>query len=351
MKIEKLNPEEFGLQKAEATTIEKAFEPKIIEREALAGIYQELIKSELTPELCDEARALRLKLVKVRTGIADIHRTQKAFFLAAGRFVDAWKNKETEPVIQMEEKLSEIEKYYENLEKERKAKLRVERLAELEKYETDATFVSVEDMNDQVWSSYLDGVKYQYEKRKEAERKEEEERQRKAAAEQKQRARELEVAQFRQFYEPAATPLGEMTDVEYKSLISSLLQAKADYDKEQARIRKENETLRAQQEKQRKEREAEQKMLEEAKKERQRLEEALRKKKEEEAAAKEAEARKHFLEVTAPDKDKIRLYVDRLLAVTPPDVTDEAIKAIMGNITVLLHKIEAYVDIELKKVK
>ena len=188
MKIEKLNPEEFGLQKAEATTIEKAFEPKIIERETLAGIYEELIKSELTPELCDEARSLRLKLVKVRTGIADIHRTQKAFFLAAGRFVDAWKNKETEPVTQMEEKLTEIEKHYENLEKERKAKLRTERLAELEKYETDATFVSVEDMNDQVWSSYLDGVKYQYEKRKEAERKEEEERQRKAAAEQKQRS-------------------------------------------------------------------------------------------------------------------------------------------------------------------
>ena len=107
--LEKINPTEFGLEVSQVETIEQAFLPKIQEREALVAIYDQLIKSELTPELCKEAKEVRLKLVKVRTGIADIHKTQKAFFLAAGRFVDAWKNKETLPVEQMEDKLSEIE--------------------------------------------------------------------------------------------------------------------------------------------------------------------------------------------------------------------------------------------------
>ena len=121
MKQEELtvNPQEFGLETEQVLSIEQAFLPKIQEREALSTIYQQLITSEITPELCKEAKALRLKLLKVRTGISDIHKTQKAFFLSAGRFVDAWKNKETIPVEQMEETLYDIELYYVKIENER----------------------------------------------------------------------------------------------------------------------------------------------------------------------------------------------------------------------------------------
>ena len=90
LEIVKVNPAEFGLKESEVQPIESAFMPKIVEREALREMYENIIGQELTPALCVEAKALRLKLVKVRTGIADIHRTQKAFFLAAGRFCDAW---------------------------------------------------------------------------------------------------------------------------------------------------------------------------------------------------------------------------------------------------------------------
>ena len=84
--LTKVDPKEFGLDDVQVLTIEQAFAPKIAERDGLAAIYQQVITKELTPELCSEAKQIRLKLVKVRTGIAEIHKTQKAFFLAAGRY-------------------------------------------------------------------------------------------------------------------------------------------------------------------------------------------------------------------------------------------------------------------------
>ena len=173
--LEKINPTEFGLEVSQVETIEQAFLPKIQEREALVAIYDQLITSELTPELCKEAKEVRLKLVKVRTGIADIHKTQKAFFLAAGRFVDAWKNKETLPVEQMEDKLSEIENYYINIEKAQKAQLQTERLLEVSKY-TEYPANALGEMEQQVYDAYLQGLKVAYDAKIEAERKAEEER-------------------------------------------------------------------------------------------------------------------------------------------------------------------------------
>ena len=117
--LQTVDPKEYGLDKDKARNIEKAFLPKIAERNGLVTIYEQILTAEITPELTDNAKSVRLKLVKVRTGIAEIHRTQKAFFRAAGLFVDAWKNKETLPVTQMEEKLFEIEDYYSKIEREK----------------------------------------------------------------------------------------------------------------------------------------------------------------------------------------------------------------------------------------
>jgi predicted nuclease with TOPRIM domain len=134
MEIKKLNPEDFGLSQESVMTIEQAFIPKIIERDALLFYYEQIIVKEITPELCKEAKEIRLKLVKVRTGIADIHKSQKNFFLQAGKFVDSWKNKETIPVEQMEEKLKEIETYYERIEAKRIKDLEEERTELLRPY-------------------------------------------------------------------------------------------------------------------------------------------------------------------------------------------------------------------------
>jgi len=136
--IKKIDPKEFGLQEKQVLEIEKSFMPKIKERNGYISMYNDLLKKELTTETCNEAGELRRKLVKVRTGIAAIHRTQKSYYLAAGRFVDAWKNKETEPVLQMEDKLSEIETYFELQEQKRLEILQNIRVTKLSKFVDDA---------------------------------------------------------------------------------------------------------------------------------------------------------------------------------------------------------------------
>lgn len=160
--MELVKASDYGLEETKVKGIEEAFAPKIAEREELNKFYIGIIKEELTPELSKKAGDLRRKLVKVRTGISEIHKTQKSFFLASGKFVDAWKNKETLPVLQMEEKLSEIEKYAENLEKERLENLQNERVNLISDYIEDAEERNLSSMDNDVWMSYLSTKKATY---------------------------------------------------------------------------------------------------------------------------------------------------------------------------------------------
>ena len=160
--LTKIDPKEYGLEETQVQTIEQAFAPKIAERDGYIERYNQIIKTELTESLCNEAGDLRKKLVKVRTGIAEIHKTQKAFFLAAGRFVDAWKNKETAPIEQMEENLGKIEKHFIIIEQERITKLELER-AELLKQYTEIMPMSLGLMQEDVFQAYLAAQKMAYE--------------------------------------------------------------------------------------------------------------------------------------------------------------------------------------------
>jgi hypothetical protein len=171
MNTEIINPEEFGLTTEKAQPIEQAFAPSIVERDAFIPIYKELITKELTPELVVEAKELRKKLVKVRTGIASVHKTQKDFALNYGRFVDSWKNKETLPVVQMETKLKEIEDHFANIERERLVQLQVDRAAELAKHDPAYVPDTLASMDDEVWTNYLSGVKLANDTKIENERK------------------------------------------------------------------------------------------------------------------------------------------------------------------------------------
>lgn len=186
--LTKVDPKEFGLDEVQVVTIEQAFAPKIAERDGLVKIYEQVITKELTDATCQEAGDLRRKLVKVRTGIAEIHKTQKAFFLAAGRFVDAWKNKETAPVEQMEENLEKIEKHFILIEQQRIAKLESDR-AELLKQYTEILPMSLGLMQEDVFQAYLSAQKTAYETRIAAEQQAELDRIAREKAEEAERER------------------------------------------------------------------------------------------------------------------------------------------------------------------
>ena len=174
--ITKINPAEYGLDSEKVKSIEDAFMPKIVERDGLAKVYENLLTEEITIKTCTEAATTRKALVKVRTGIASIHKTQKAYFLAAGKFVDAWKNKETLPIVQMEEKLSGIENYYEIQQLKKVEELQTKRVEMLSKYLEDAHERQLGYMENDVWIAYLNTKKAEYEDRIAAEKKAEHDR-------------------------------------------------------------------------------------------------------------------------------------------------------------------------------
>lgn len=336
--IIKVDPKEFGLESNQVTTIEQAFLPKIQEREALAEIYNGLITGEITPELCKQAKEVRLKLVKVRTGIADIHKSQKAFFLSAGRFVDAWKNKETLPVEQMEEKLSEIENYYVNIEKERVAKLSEQRKNEALQY-TDYPAGELGLMSDFVYNAYLTGLKVAYDARIAAEKKAEEERieaERKAALNSDRKAKTIRLVEYIDNYE--SVYFGDMSEGEFMEIVNIAIEKRTAKEDEQARIKSELESAKVEAERKEKEMakerakaDAERKALEEkaraeaekAAKEKAALEAELKAKADAEAAqlkAKQEAERLAKIEAEkaakAPRKEKLTMWVDGFIIPT-----------------------------------
>lgn len=171
-----VNPSEYSLDVERALNIQQAFLPKFEESKGYTEIYASILKKELTPETAAEAKELRLKLVKVRTGIDKIHKVEKDFYLQAGKFVDALKNKLQEPGIQMEANLKEIETFEARKEAERLQALQTERVEVLSQYLEDAHERTLNEMDEDVWQAYLTAKKAEYEARIEAERKAEEER-------------------------------------------------------------------------------------------------------------------------------------------------------------------------------
>lgn len=364
----KIDPKEYGLEETQVSTIEQAFLPKVAERDGYAIIYGELITKELTPELCKEARELRLKLVKTRTGIADIHKKQKAFFLAAGKFVDAWKNKETAPIEQMEEKLSDIEKYFENLEKERIEKIAADRKEKLAKYEVTEFPAGLGQMNDATWNAFLIGTRINWEEKKEAERKAEEGRIENERLDKLASDRFVQVLPLKQFWLKESYDFRSMTDEDFTLLRSDLQKCKDKYEAEQLAIRKENERLRkeaeakeaarkaeeaqrrideqariekeesehkAREEKERKERAEYEAKLKAAQEEKERIEAELKSKQEAEIKAaqekKEAEEKAERERIAAerkaakaPDKDKLKNAIESCSLELPVCKTKEA---------------------------
>ena len=318
-----IDPEKYELSAERASSIGEAFVPMVAEREQLRKEYLEIIAvEEITPDLAKDAKALKNKLVKVRTGIAKQHKAQKHLFLQGGRFVDALKNAETLPVEQMEEKLAEIYEYYENLEKERIAKLKAERMAMAEPLDSNAKFMKVEEMTEEAWESYYANIVLADKARRDAEskaeadriaaeKKAEEERIAKEKAEAEERKRiEEENARLKAEAEAREKAEKERLAKEQAEEIKRLAKQKAE-DEEKARIQLENDKL----------------------KEQARSKEEAERKAKEDQAKREAD-KKHRAKVQSDIEDAIILLINELrptLEGDSPLIAEELVTAILSD--------------------
>jgi hypothetical protein len=170
--IVKIDPKEFGIEDSKAADIAAQFQPMLDKMVELETSYNEVIQMPIEErETAKKARELRLKYMKIRTATLDIHKKQKAFYLAGGKFVDGWKNAQHFASMGKEEKLEEIEKYAENLEKQRIADLQKSREEQLQPYGVE----NVETLNlgvmpDSVWDNFLAGTITNYNAKIQAEK-------------------------------------------------------------------------------------------------------------------------------------------------------------------------------------
>lgn len=319
-KLQIINSSEFGIEEKKALTIEQSFLPKKQEFDGYVDVYRNVISMDIEAiETSKKARELRLKLVKVRTGIKDVHQAEKAFFLASGKYVDALKNKLTLPVEQMEEKLLEIEKYQENKEKERKAKLKLQRIELLTPYDVDTTFVDLENMGEDQFNSFYETNKTAYEAKQEAERLSELKRiEEEKKAEEERKRLEKEREEERKRLEEENRKLKEQQEIERKK-------QEAERQKQELQLKKEREAaekLRIEKEEQIKaEREKSLKIQRE-----------LEAKQEAERLEKERIEKEKRDKLLAPDKEKINQLYLSIKNFDFPNVIDLESKKIIDSV-------------------
>lgn len=342
--IVKLNPSEYGLDETKAQQIASQFQPMLDKMVELENEFNEIVKLPIEEKATSlKAKELRLKYVKVRTGTAEIHKQQKAFYLAGGRFVDGWKNAQLFASQGIEDKLEEIEKYAENLEKERIRQLQLDRELELEKYEVEnLTSLNLGSMSTDVYNAFLVGTKANYEAKKEAERKAEEQRleQIKKEAEERE-AQRLENERLKKEAEEREKAIEAERKANDERLRKEREEAEKVLAEERRKADEERKKLEAEQaEKLRKERE-----------EREKAEAELKRKQDEEKAEAERlakierdriEAEKKALK--APDKIKLAELIKQFDAIEMPTVKSEEAKKIIENILILRGKLTTFIS-------
>jgi len=373
-----VDPSKYGLQEKEASKLTKDLSTIILERDLLAKQYGEIIQKELSNEVLEEARDIRMKLVKVRTqGINKWHKANKAYFKAGGDYVDAIKRKELVPVESMEITLKEIEDYYENQEKERVLKIKEEREAAVAPYieEGDLDGMNLGEMSEDIWDSVFQARVASFNKKAEALKREEDEQKEREIKLKLHNERKDSLIPFWNFLDDIPEDLSTMTEKSFKALLKEGNDLKVKDDAEKDRLNLLAQNLRVRNDKMRElwsfveEKSVEDlsdadfdKLVKKALKAKADFDEATKKAAEEkkvadEKAAKEALAAQKVLDAekekqrlieASSDKVKVAIYVKSLLELEAPKVTDEiAVKTLKG-ILISLDKIEVWTKEKLK---
>lgn len=306
MKVElvKIDPIEFGLTDETAKGIQQQFEPMLAKMSELESEFNEVVTMPIDdPKTSKKAKELRNKYVKVRTATAEIHKTQKSFYLNGGRFVDGWKNAQLFASQGKEARLEEIENYLALQEKAKRDAILEERINLISPFVENANTLGLSLMADDVFEAYLKAKKQDYADRLEAERKAEEERLAEIKAEQERiEAQRIENEKLKAEAEKREKEI----EIERKRKEQELIELQAKADAE----RKEQQSII---EKERAEREFEAKkqseIIEAQRKEAEKITKELQAKADAEAKLESERIAKLEQMALAPDKEKLSIWV------------------------------------------
>ena len=156
MELIKIDPKEFGVQDSIAKEISNQFKPMLDAMESLEVEYNNIVNLSVEDaETSKLAKVLRKRYAEIRIATSEIHKEQKAFYLAGGRFIDGWKNAQIFASKGKEEKLLDIENFLINKEKERLSSIQKERENILSSYVDVLPNTNLGEMEADVWEAYL----------------------------------------------------------------------------------------------------------------------------------------------------------------------------------------------------
>ena len=349
MELIKINAAEYGLEETKAQQIEKSFAVIAVERDGIIAIYEELIKSEITPEICERAGKLNTALSKVNASLNRVHKAEKLYYLSGGKFCDAIKNKNRIAIEEMQLNLIALKDHYENERKAKIAKLQEERSEAIAKY-IDVIPVTLGLMTKEVWENFFSGTKANHKAMKEAEKKVERQRidREKAAREEKKR-----IIAENEKLRLEAIERERIAQIEAKKRKA---EGEERAKEEAERLRKENEAKRLREEKERKERaeyaaklqkerDERERVEKEARAKQKRLENELREKIEAEKKRKQAIEDKKQAELNMGDADKVeKLIIDLGQLKTKYQFESANNKKMYVDVGNLLNKIIVYIS-------
>jgi hypothetical protein len=246
---EEIKPEIFGLEITKAQEMTSGLSTTLTEREVLKNAYADVICLEITTETLPVFKELRLKIVKNRTqGIEKWHKANKAFYLAGGRFVDAVKNKEVAVNEDMESKLMEAEKFFENQEKEKARLLNLERIEKIRPYVQDADNMSFHEFDDESFDDFVLGKKTRFENEKKAQEAENKRIEEERLAEiERQKAIKAENERLKKEAEKARLEAEKLAKVEAEK--QAKIQAQLEKERSEAKAKQEEIEAKSREEK------------------------------------------------------------------------------------------------------
>jgi len=256
-----------GIPTERAANLKKAFAPIIDLMEEYEQEYNQIVSIDTwTPEDAKEARKLRLKYVKVRTGADNAHKEVKSDLLLQTKAIDGMRAIIRATVSGKEDQLAEIENYIENRRKEEIKAKQEERELALSDYGVTNFPETLGEMEDDQWERYFTETRNEYLKQKKAEEE---------AALAKERTNKIlryasyvenfDVIDFAKFSEKEFNALYESAKEKFEKAEEEMARLKA--EKEEAERRAEmqaraaEEKIRAEREKERAEQERIQKIV------------------------------------------------------------------------------------------
>lgn len=231
-----------GLTEDKATELTNVFLPRLAALRELEDRFNGIVSKDINKDTCNESKALRLIIRKIRTGADKDRKAQKAEIVRAGKAIDGLFHLVEYAVVSKEDKLKEIETHFERLEEEKIKTRKAERSLEISKYmDEDHIPQGLGTMDDNVWENYLAGIKASFEAAREAERKTEEDRiikEKKAQLEHDRRYQTARLIDFIDDYENVV--FSDLTEEEYGALVETAVDARTSHEEEQEKNRLEN---------------------------------------------------------------------------------------------------------------